>query len=146
MTRMEAEIVLLRGMVDQVRNQPYAFQCAFQGGPWSAANSVITYEGLTIDETSGGDRGLDITTGFFTVGQGYSGVWQISYSIASWQQSGENNQAWLYKNGAQIDESHYPTSYTGSEGGVWSLGSRSLYMRLQPGDTISLRTGAVKYI
>ena len=45
--------VLLRGMVDQVRNPPFAFQCAYQS-EWFADNSVITYERLTYDEISGG--------------------------------------------------------------------------------------------
>merc|ERR1712110_755104 len=66
MTRMEAEMVtkneemksltgritvteetdvLLRGMVDQVSNQPFAFQCAWQD-IWHTANSVITYDRL----------------------------------------------------------------------------------------------------
>ena len=138
--------VLLRGMVDQVRNPPYAFQCAWQDGPWYAYNSVITYDRLATDEMSGSSMynvtgGLDINTGVFTVGQGYSGVWEVSYTIRSGQNSGEHNLAFLYINGEPIYESIHETAYTGSEGGVASLGSRSLYMRLESGDTISLRTG-----
>merc|ERR1711953_1047814 len=139
--------VLLRGMVDQVRNPPFAFQCAYQGS-WNAEYSVITYDRLTYDEISGGSiynvtGGMDINTGVFTVGQGYAGVWEISYSIMSSQDSGYSNQAWLYINGEQIAESYHGTYYSGSGGHVNSLGSRSLYMRLESGDTITLRTGEV---
>ena len=142
--------VLLRGMVDQVRNPPFAFQCAYKGG-WNADNSVITYDRLTYDEISGGSiynvtGGLDINTGVFTVGQGYAGTWEISYSMRSNQNSGEYNMAWLYINGEQIEESFYLTSYYDSEGRVYSLGSRSLYMRLESGDTITLRTGIIRYL
>jgi len=142
--------VLLRGMVDQVRNPPYAFQCAWKYGVWSPDNSVITYDRLTYDEISGGSiynvtGGLDINSGVFTVGQGYSGVSQISYSTRSTQFSGQENEAWLYINGEQIEESYHRTAYGGSDGGVASLGSRSLYMRLESGDTISLRTGTVGF-
>ena len=77
------------------------------------------------------------------MGQGYSGVWQITHTIRSLQYSGDYNQAWLYINGEQIRESYHWTYYGGSEGWVGSLGSRSLYMRLESGDTISLRTGNV---
>merc|ERR1711953_339900 len=123
--------VLLRGMVDQVRNPPFAFQCAWQDG-WSADDSVITYDWLTYDEISGGSvynvtGGLDINTGIFTVGQGYAGVWEISYTMVSSQHNGEDNQAWLYINGEQIRESYHWTYYGGSEGWVGSLGSRSLF-------------------
>ena len=79
------------------------------------------------------------------MGQGFSGVWEVTYTIRSWQYSGESNQAWLYINGEQIEESRHHTGYTGSEGYVKSQGSRSLYMRLQSGDTISLRTGGVGF-
>merc|ERR1711953_1031653 len=139
--------VLLRGMVDQVRNPPFAFQCAYQGS-WNAEYSVITYDRLTYDEISGGSiynvtGGLDINTGVFTVGHGYAGVWEINYTMVSDQHSGEDNKAWLYINGEQIEESYHGTYYSGSGGHVNSLGSRSLYMRLESGDTITLRTGEV---
>ena len=68
--------------------------------------------------------------------------WEISYTIRSVQYSGEHNYAWLYINGEEIAESYHETAYDGSGGSVRSLGSRSLYMRLESGDTISLRTGA----
>merc|ERR1712154_520084 len=133
-------------MVDQVRNPPFAFQCAWQDGAWNADNSVITYDRLTYDEISGGSiynvtGGMDINAGVFTVGQGYAGVWEISYSMIFTQYSGNSNSAWLHINGEQIAESEHYTRYYDSEGWVWSLGSRSLYMRLESGDTITLRTG-----
>jgi len=143
-TVTEETDVLLRGMVDQVRNPPFAFQCAYKY-EWTTNNSVITFDRLTFDEISGGDGGddggLDINTGVFTVGQGYSGVWEVTYTIRSWQFSGQTNQASLYINGEQIEESYHQTYYGGSDGWVGSVGSRSLYMRLESGDTISLRTG-----
>merc|ERR1712110_338817 len=145
---IETRDIQMRGMVDQVRNSPFAFQCAWKKGPWTAADSVITYDLLTTDEISGSSMynvtgGLDINTGVFTVGQGFSGVWEVTFSIQSNQQSGETNQADLYINGRKIEESHHGTRYKDSQGEVLSLGSRSLYLRLQSGDTISLRTGTV---
>merc|ERR1711997_1274355 len=167
MTRMEAEMVAREEMMevlkdametkdkriavleDQVRNQPFAYQCAWRNGFWTEANSVITYDRLTTDEMSGSSMynvtgGLDINTGVFTVGRGFSGVWSVIYSIQSNQKSGETNQADLYINGEKIAESHHGTRYnSGSAGEVLSLGSRTLYLRLEAGDTISLRTGTV---
>merc|ERR1712241_244474 len=55
-TVTEETDVLVRGMVDQVRNPPFAYQCAWQDD-WRADNSVITYDRLTIDEISGGVGG-----------------------------------------------------------------------------------------
>ena len=146
-TETEETDVLLRGMVDQVRNPPFAFQCAWQDG-LTSDNSVITYDRLTYDEISGGSiynvtGGLDINTGVFTVG--FSGVWAVTYSIQSWQYSGEYNQAWLFINGEQISESeHY--QYNGDMAGDDSLGSRTLYMRLESGDNLTLKTGTIQYL
>ena len=85
--------------------------------------------------------GLDINTGVFTVG--YAGTWEISYTMRSGQDPGTANEAWLYINGEQIEESRHNSFYYDSEGHMASLGSRSLYMRLESGDTITLRTGDI---
>ena len=100
----------------------------------------MTISGGSIYNVTGG---LDINTGAFTVGQGFSGVWEVTYGMTSWL---ETNSAHLYLNGERIDESKFITSYAGSQGIVRSLGSRSLYMRLESGDTISLRTVRVNYL
>merc|ERR1712119_221696 len=159
-TKMEAEMVakdemvevrdkriaVLEAAMETKDNPPIAYQCAWKDA-WTADYSVITYDRLTFDEISGGDGGLDINTGVFTVGQGYSGIWEVTYSVRSFQYSGEANQAWLTINGAttgqEIWESVHETSYGGADGWVASLGSRSLYMRLESGDTISIKTGNV---
>ena len=88
---------------------------------------------------------ITCNTGVFTVGHGFSGVWAITYTIKSTQVSGDLNYAWLTINGEHIEESTHYTNYGNSEEYVNSLGSRSLYMRLQSGDTISLRAGASHY-
>merc|ERR1712226_713999 len=106
---MEAEMIAkdqrIAVLEDAVSNPPYAFQCAYRDSmsALSADYSVITYDRLTTDEISGGGiynvtGGLDINTGVFTVGQGYSGVWEVTYTARSWQSSG---QAYLYINGEQ---------------------------------------------
>ena len=114
-TVTEETDVLLRGMVNQVSNQPFAFQCAWKG-QWGSGDSVITYDRLTTDEISGGSiynvtGGLDINTGVFTVGQGYSGIWEISYSLGSGHISLEESSGWLFINGERIEESRYHTYY-----------------------------------
>ena len=52
--------------------------------------------------------------------------------------------AYLYKNEEEITESQHYTYLLKSNGNVGSLGSRTLYMRLDAGDQVSLRTGVVK--
>ena len=129
----------------QMKNKPFVVQCAWQDY-WKTPYSVITFDRITYEAFvggSGGNGGLDINTGVFTVG--FSGVWAVTYSIQSWQYSGEYNQAWLFINGEQISESeHY--QYNGDMAGDDSLGSRTLYMRLESGDYLTLKTGTIQYL
>ena len=64
---IESRDIQMRGMVDQVRNSPFAFQCAWKQGPWTADNSVITYDRLSGGSVYNLTGGLDINTGVFTV-------------------------------------------------------------------------------
>merc|ERR1711937_987703 len=86
LTETETTDLKLMEMVDHLRNPLFAFQCAWQDG-WNADNSIITYDRLTYNDMSGGGiihnvtGGMDILTGVFTVGHGFSGVWTVSYSI-----------------------------------------------------------------
>ena len=136
----------MESLTVQVRNPPFAFQCAWQDS-WSADNSIITYDRLTYNDISGGGiihnvtGGLDILTGVFTVGHGFSGVWTVSYSITSFSTNESANQAWIYLNGEKIEESCHHTFVTAWT--VQSLGARTVYMRLEEGDTVTLRTEAV---
>ena len=84
-------------MVDQVRNPPFAFQCAWRYDQWTAADSAITYDRLTSNAISGGGiynvtGGLDINTGVFTVGHGFSGMWAVTYTITSRQDNEDDNE------------------------------------------------------
>ena len=132
----------MRTLTRQVRNPPFAFQCGWQSF-WDLDSSIITYERLTFDSMCGSNYnisgGLDIKTGVFTVGQGFSGIWEVNYGTGSNQNSGDNNFVFLYLNGQKIEESVHETFYNSDAGYVAGLGSRSLYMRLETGDTLSLR-------
>ena len=111
--------------------------------PGKTGGAIITYDRLTFDSVSGGANLLDLSTGVFTVGPGFAGVWSLSYGLMSGLTSGHWNEAWLFINGERIEESWHRSGYHYSEGTVESLGSRTLYMALEAGDTITLRTGNV---
>ena len=146
---MKEENARVNRKFKQLKNKPFAVQCGWQD-LWKTDHSVITYDRLTINEISGGSShngGLDINTGVFTVplDHGFSGVWALTYSFSSWQYSEQSNQAWIFINGEQISESEHHT-YNGDMAGDDSLGSRTLYMRLEAGDAITLRTGPIEYL
>ena len=50
-------------------------------------------------------------------------------------------QAFIHINGQRIEASQYWASYFESDGRISSLGSRTLHLGLEAGDTLSLATG-----
>ena len=86
--------------------------------------SIITYERLVYSVSNKVHEGLNISTGVFTAG--YTGVWTVSFTIKSGQQSGEDNEVWLEVNNQALDWSLHYTYYRESEGYVAMLGSRTL--------------------
>ena len=143
--RLNMEIRKLKSEDSQIKNdlrplRIFSYQCAHKNR-WTAANSIITYDKLMISSMSGMSGGLDINTGVFTAGQG--GVWSVSYSFKSRHFSGD--EAVLYLNGANLMESFHDTFHAGSSRGeVRSVGGRTLYVRLEAGDSLSLDTASLR--
>merc|ERR1711936_193394 len=136
-SRITTENKNLQGKLSKIENKPYAFQCAYQGY-WTAANSIITWDRFTVNSMSGVTGGLSLSSGEFTVG--HSGIWEVTYSIDSYKDSGEYIWAYLYINGRELRESQYYTGYWNSEGNVRSLGSKTLFIKLNKGDKVTLQT------
>ena len=136
--------VQLMEMMDQVRNPPFAFQCAWQSGLVTAENSVITFERLSYSSMFGVTGGLDISTGVFTAG--YNGVWTLSYATHSEQGGGDVNSVYLYLNETKVEESVHYTYNSGGSEHFQTLGSRTLHLRLEVGDVVTLRTGRLQDI
>ena len=152
MTRMEEEMALkdarigelersqseLMSAVSRHEETPYSFTCGWRE-QWVLDNSNITYERLLYSASSDLNGGLDITSGVYTAW--ISGTWSITYSSTSVQYSGDIIQAFVYVNGEMLLESQYWASYFESSGRVSSLGSRTLHLHLNAGDTVTLGTG-----
>ena len=117
-------------------DKPYAFQCAYKYS-WTTANSYITWDKLVTNSMSGVTGGFSLSTGDFRVGQ--SGVWEVTFAMRSMNESGEGMSANLYINGSKLDESYYAT-YTNSYGFVESSGSRTLFIKLNKWDRVTLGT------
>ena len=86
--------------------------------------------------------GLDINTGAFTVAPGFSGVWTVTYTIVGDNNNcSPTNEAYLYINGQRMGESRYHSGGTGA----WqdSTSSRTVYMTLKIGDTVTFRTASM---
>ena len=70
-----------------------------------------------------------------------AGVYLITFSFRSANEHGEVTEALLYTNGQMLPETYHDTYYYGGSGQVVSTGGRSVYQRLEAGDTINLHAG-----
>jgi len=147
MERMEAELEAkderIAALEEARADSGGWWECAWRE-EWTGVtldNSNITYERLLYSNTGEGveGAGLDITTGVFTAP--YTATWTVTYSATSVQYDGDIIQAFIYINGERIEASQYWASYFESSGRISSLGSRTLHLGLEAGDTLSLATG-----
>ena len=73
-----------------------------------------------------------------------AGVYLITFSYRSANVPGRETVVYIYKNGVRLEKTRYGTLYYNSQarsGQVQSTGGRSLYQRLEAGNTIHLQTG-----
>ena len=134
----EKEDLELRKTVEEVRNPPFAFQCASNYGKWwHLSNAIITYDKLLYSSMFNVDGGFDIATGVFTAG--YPGTWTLTASMRSALNEGEDSFIFIYHNDQKIEDSRLFT-HVGSGQTVQSMTSRTLLMHLDTGDSVSLRT------
>ena len=139
-TSLETDKTTKDRRLAKIEDKPYAFQCAYKH-KWTAANSVITWDKLTINSLSRVTGGFNLSTGEFTVGK--SGVWEVTFSMVAPNASGQGIYSFLFINGRKLTESEYGTSYHNSKGWVKSLGARTLFLKLNKGDKVTLRTGTL---
>ena len=101
---------------------------------------ILTEFSVTVKST----KGLNISrvSGVFTVPR--DGVYLITFSYQGENDPGEVTYVYIYKNGAQMVETRHNTYYSsGGSGKVWFTGGRTVYQRLEAGDTLTLQTGRV---
>ena len=138
----EERVTRLEETVARMRSPPVAIQCGWRRNDWTEDNSTITYDKLTLSALSRVSGGLDTNTGVFTAG--YPGIWSITFTMRSFKpKTGVRNMAWLYLNGEKIEETLHLTYYSGSKGYVGSQGSRTIFLQLNQGDEVTLRTGEI---
>merc|ERR1711953_1337450 len=112
--------------------------CGYQNS-WTSANSVITYDKLLLSE---GDAGtLDASSGVWTTN--VPGIYQVTWSLINQLTGGDDNGIYLYRNGREISESkHVSYIYKSASSSqvIGEQGGRTMLLRLDAADTLSLRT------
>ena len=138
---------------------PVGVWCGYQEKT-TQSHSIIQYERLTIsasnlgtglDAGSGNDLILVVAAstfhnpGIFTSPK--SGVWLVSFSLVSAVSHLGDNWVWVYVNkkilGGTENRVKSASLNQGGEEYIVSSGGRTLFLSLNKGDTVSLKTGVV---
>merc|ERR1711971_348565 len=149
----------LRTSPDEIRGKEFSQQWTIEDnsqrldslstrGTWCASRyrwkttGTIPFEKHTLLDSNMDINGrpLDIDTGVFNAPN--VGVYLITFSYLAFNDPGEQTDVYIYKNGARLEELIHNTGYgSGGSGTVRSTSGRSIYQRLEAGDTISLHAG-----
>merc|ERR1712243_65587 len=122
------------------RNSPVVISCAHQSY-WTKADSVITYDEHVVEE--GGEGGINLDDGTFTVGPGGDGYYTVTYSGTAVLNSGELVYVFLYRNGEDVGGHGHWYSNNGNSATVHDQGSRTVILYLKEGDHLQLRTDGI---
>jgi len=116
--------------------------CGFKW-EWTSANSVITYNNLLLSE---GDAGtLDASSGVWTTN--VPGIYMVTWSLRSRLEGDDDNWIFLYRNGKKMGESihgSYIDKPASSSQVIGEQGGRTMLLRLDAADTLSLRTDSLR--
>merc|ERR1719234_779444 len=141
------------------KDSAYLMTCAQRNSWPTIRNATITFDYLTADfnnaddNNGGADGQLDIVTGVFTsLTAGvyevtFSGVSVISPGALGETESSSDQYFFLLHNGeSEGDEAEWwSRADPGNVGDTYDMGSRTVILMLQVGDTLSLKTGGAYY-
>ena len=131
-TELERKTNLLTKEIKMLRNPHYSYFSGSSFGSFQLFEGTIAYTKLFHASTNVEGDNLDTSTGVFTVG--YPGVYTVTWSLNVWWGNGEPNTLInLLKNGVVILEAEQKSWGASSE-----MGSRTLILHLQHGDTLAL--------
>jgi len=138
------------------KESAYLMTCAQKSSWPTIRNATITFDYLTADfnnadNAGGADGQLDIVTGLFT--SLTAGVYEVTFSgVSVISPGGETDSSsdqyfYLMHNGeSEGDQAEWwSRADPGNIGDTYDMGSRTVILMLQVGDTLSLKTGGAYY-
>ena len=149
-TILDNKINELSKEIKSVRNPPYESYCGYNYNSQDKDSTTLTYNSPLLHSSTnlGGSgacppggcpahSGLSADTGVYTCT--WPGDYQVTWSTVSLPDSGDQKiYIYLYRNGEQVGESVQEAYYGGERGYVADTGARTLFTRMEIGDTLEL--------
>merc|ERR1711915_172599 len=119
-----------------LKNPPHYHICVFLLRT-TVSSQTMSFEKVLFNECNMCDNAdFDLDTGVYK--NGWPGIYTVTWDLYAKGIDGKYVSIFLLKNGQRIDESRHFSQYYGSNGFMWEQGGRSLILRLETGDTLSL--------
>jgi len=130
--------------VSFLKNPPHYHICVYQHFTSVRSSNVQFQKELYSDcnmcdgEEGNSPANFDLASGVYT--NGWPGTYTVTWDLWAGDDHGEPwVEIYLQKNGVNIEESYHASVYTGSSGYVDDQGGRTMILRMESGDTLSLR-------
>merc|ERR1711915_477013 len=141
--QLECKATEIARDVSFLKNPPYYHICVYQYFT-SVTYSNVQFEkevysdcNMCDGEYNNTQANFDLASGVYT--NGWPGTYTVTWDLYAIDDHGDSNvHIYLRKNDVNIEESRHISHYTGSSGGVLEQGGRTMILRMETGDTLSL--------
>merc|ERR1711915_1016136 len=123
--------------VSFLKSPPVYHICVYQTYT-SATSSNVPFEKTVYSQCNNcQNANFDLASGVYT--NGWPGTYTVTWDLNADDGAGDHYvEIYLKKNGETIDESRHVSYYTGSSGDVSDQGGRTMILRMETGDQLSL--------
>merc|ERR1711915_803353 len=129
--------------VSFLKNPPYYHICVYQQNTDVTKSNVQFSKELYLDcnmcdgEEGNSPANFNLASGVYT--NGWPGTYTVTWDLQADDDHGYSYVSiYLRKSDVLIEESHHYSRYTGSSGKVAEQGGRTMILRMETGDTLSL--------
>merc|ERR1719378_1864632 len=134
---LECQATELVKDVSFLKSPPVYHICVYQSYTTATSSNVDFEKTLYSQCNNCQNANFDLASGVYT--NGWPGTYTVTWDLTALDDAGENwVDIYLKKNGEIIDESLHVSRYTGSSGWVDDQGGRTLILRMETGEELSL--------
>merc|ERR1719419_72349 len=134
---LECQATELVKDVSFLKSPPVYYICVYQSSTTVTSSNVPFEKTLYSQCTNCQNANFDLASGVYT--NGWPGTYTVTWDLWAADNAGNNPVSiYLKKNGEIIFESSHSSYYTGSSGHVTDQGGRTIILRMETGDELSL--------
>merc|ERR1719378_1360163 len=134
---LECQATELVKEVSFLKSPPVYHICVYQIETHATSSNVTFYKTLYSQCNNCQNANFNLTSGVYT--NGWPGTYTVTWDLTAQDSYGDRFKSiYLKKNGVKIEESRHYSQYSAYTGFVEDQGGRTMILRMDTGDTLSL--------